>query len=307
MAKRAGGLGRGLGSILNDPSVSGEKKKEIQKKVSINEIPVNKIVPNRFQPRTDFDPEAISELADSIKHHGIIQPITVRKLDNEEYELISGERRLRASKQAKLKTIPAYIREANDKELVMLALIENVWREDLNPIEIALSYQRMKTELKLTQKELEQKVEKKRSTIANYLGLLDLPDSIRAALKQNEGNFSMGHAKALKGIKEIDAQLSLFEEIKAKKLSVRQTEDWVKALKDAQKKGKAAPDSKDAESKIQDGVQQKLIREVEQKLQDKLQAKVQINQKAGSEKGEIRVKFSSGSELNEILEILGII
>lgn len=305
MAKRAGGLGRGLGSILNDPSVSGEKKKEIQQKVSINEIPVNKIVPNRFQPRTEFDPEAITELAESIKHHGIIQPITVRKLDNEQYELISGERRLRASKEAKLKTIPAYIREANDKELVMLALIENVWREDLNPIEIALSYQRMKTELKLTQKELEEKVEKKRSTIANYLGLLELPDTVRAALKQNEPHFSMGHAKALKGVKEVDVQLSLFDEIKNKKLSVRQTEEWVKKFKESQKKGKTAP--KDSEKAIASGIQQKLIKEVEQKLQDKLQAKVQISQKEGSDKGEIRVKFSSGSELNEILEILGII
>jgi ParB family chromosome partitioning protein len=199
------------------------------------------------------------------------------------------------------------VREANDQELVMLALIENVWREDLNPIEIALSYQRMKTELKLTQKELEDKVEKKRSTIANYLGLLELPDSIRAALKQNEVNFSMGHAKALKGIKEVDVQLGLFEEITHKKLSVRQTEDLVKAFKEGQKKGKAAPDSKDSESKIKDGTHLKLLKEVEQKLQDKLQAKVEINQKAGSEKGEIRVKFSSGSELNEILEILGVI
>ncbi len=305
MAKRAGGLGRGLGSILNDPTVSGEKKQEIQKKVSINEISVDKIRPNRFQPRTDFDMDAILELAESIRHHGIIQPITVRKLDNDEYELISGERRLRASKEANIKTIPAYIREANDKELVMLALIENVWREDLNPIEIALSYQRMIKELKLTQQELTEKVEKKRSTIANYLGLLELPDRARAALKVNDSHFSMGHAKAIKGIKEVDVQLSFFDEIVGQKLSVRQTEERVKAYKEAQNKGKASP--KDTSSKIKDGVQQKLLREVERKLQDKLQAKVEVSQKTGSEKGEIRVKFSSESELNEILEILGII
>lgn len=305
MAKRAGGLGRGLGSILNDPTVSGEKKKEIQKKVSINEIPVNKIRPNRFQPRTDFAPDAITELAESIKHHGIIQPITVRKLDGEEYELISGERRLRASKEAKLTSIPAYIREADDKELVMLALIENVWREDLNPIEIANSYQRMKSELKLTQKELEEKVEKKRSTIANYLGLLELPDTVKAALVQNDAHFSMGHAKAIKGLKDVDVQLTIFDEIKEKKLSVRQTEEWVKKFRESQAKGKASP--MDTEKTIASGIQHKLIKEVEQKLQDKLQAKVQINQKEGSEKGEIRVKFTSESDLNEILEILGII
>ena len=305
MAKRAGGLGRGLGSILNDPTVSGEKKQQIRKKVAITEVSVDKVRPNRFQPRTDFDQEALTDLADSIKQHGIIQPITVRKLEEGEYELISGERRLRASKEAGLKKIPAYIREANDQELVMMALIENVWREDLNPIEIAQSYQRMMSELNLTQEDLENKVQKKRSTISNYTRLLKLPPSLQSALKDPSSDFSMGHAKALIGLKEDQDKLNFFEKIISEKLSVRKTEELVKKQKALSKK-ESAP-STSPEDKIKQGTQQKLIQGLERKLQDKLQAKVAINQKEGSEKGEIRVKFSSESELNEILEIMGII
>jgi ParB family chromosome partitioning protein len=304
-SRRPGGLGRGLNSILSDPSLKDVKAEELQKKVAVSEIAVKSIEANPFQPRSNFDEEALQELADSIKIHGIIQPITVRRLQEGKYQLISGERRLRASKLAKLKNIPAYVREADDQQMVMLALIENVWREDLNPIEIALSYQRMKEELKLTQKELEEKVEKKRATISNYLRLLKLPVEIQEYLRKGDKAFSMGHARSLAGIKDPVMQQELFKKIIASKLSVRQTEELAQQLKEGNKK--AAKKKESFEEKLKKGTNQAQLREVEKQLMRKLNSQVSIKQDEASGRGEIRVKFSDTDSLNEILETLGLI
>ena len=195
--KKRSALGRGLGALLDDSPISNRPKlaSDSVKQGSINDIPLKYIKSNPFQPRTDFDPESLAELAESIITQGIIQPITVRKIDNKEYQLISGERRLMASKKAGLKSIPAYIREANEQQMLELALIENIQRENLNAIEIALSYQRLLSECDLKQEELGDRVGKKRTTVNNYLRLLKLPPDIQDALKSD--TISMGQARAL--------------------------------------------------------------------------------------------------------------
>ncbi len=292
--KRKGGLGRGLGSILSDAD-KGEKPVEIGK------IPIDQIREvNPFQPRTQansgFDQETLEDLAESIKSHGIIQPITVRKLGENQYQLIAGERRLRASKLANLFEIPAYIRTANDAQMLEMALIENVKREDLNPMEIALSYQRLVSELKLKQEELGTKVDKKRSTVANYLRLLKLPEEIQVGLRDRK--ISMGHARALISIGDPLQKIDLYREIINKSLSVRQTEILSRQLKEKtpkeEKTTKKAPSINDIHLKA-----------VADSLEKKLGNKVRVNQK-DSGNGEISIPFSTTEDLNRILEILDI-
>jgi ParB family transcriptional regulator, chromosome partitioning protein len=221
-------LGRGLSALLRDPDndiKTGADKNADKVIGNIIELDIEVIEVNPFQPRTNFNEETLQELATSIKELGVIQPITVRKTGFNTFQLVSGERRYRASKIAGLKTIPAYIRIANDQELLEMALVENIQREDLDPIEIALSYQRLIDEIRLTQEQLSERVGKKRSTIANYLRLLKLDPIIQTGMR--DGFVSMGHGRALIAIENKKAQLEIYEKIIAKSLSVRATENIV--------------------------------------------------------------------------------
>ena len=221
MAKR-NVLGRGLDVLIPDNA------KESQSNVSplVMEIPLDKIEANPFQPRTKFDEESLKELAASIKEFGIIQPVTLRKLDNDHYQIIAGERRFRASKISAMETIPAYIREADDESMLEMALIENIQREDLDAIEVALSYQRLLVECQLTHEALSTKVGKDRSTISNYLRLLKLPAPIQKGIIDK--TISMGHARALVNIPDYNNQLAIFDKIISEDLSVRKTEELAK-------------------------------------------------------------------------------
>lgn len=225
-------LGRGLSALLKDPDndIKSVADKNADKVVgNIVELDINTIEVNPFQPRTNFNEETLHELASSIKELGVIQPITVRKVSFNNFQLVSGERRYRASKIAGLNTIPAYIRIANDQESLEMALVENIQRQDLDPIEIALSYQRLIDEIQLTQEQLSDRVGKKRSTIANYLRLLKLDPIIQTGMR--DGFVSMGHGRALITIEDKKVQLDIYEHIVARGLSVRATEELVKNYK----------------------------------------------------------------------------
>ena len=233
---RKGALGRGLEAILQSPDTDITSKDISGNYVvgAIANIGIDKIETNPFQPRNDFEEEALSELVDSIREQGIIQPITVRKLGYDRYQVISGERRLRAAKTAGLEDVPCYIRVANDEQMLELALIENTHREDLNSIEIAISYQRLLEECNLTQEALSQKVSKKRSTVANYLRLLKLPAEVQLAVR--DGSISMGQARSFVNIESHEDQLTLLEEIITQGLNVREVEQKVREIKKPKRK-----------------------------------------------------------------------
>ncbi|NJO70351.1 MAG: ParB/RepB/Spo0J family partition protein [Bacteroidetes bacterium] len=222
MIAKKSSLGRGLGALIEDV----ESSKPAENVASINDIEIRSIEINPFQPRKTFDEEALMELSASIKQLGIIQPITVRKIDNDKYQLITGERRFRASQMAGLQTIPAYIRNADDQAMLELALVENIQREDLDAIEIAISYQRLIDECSLTQEDMSDRVGKKRSTIANYLRLLKLPAEIQAGIRHKK--ITMGHARALVNVDDAEKQLSIYHHVIEEGLSVRSTEDIVR-------------------------------------------------------------------------------
>jgi ParB family chromosome partitioning protein len=228
MAAKRNSLGRGLGALIEQ---GGDETRELIKMAtSANEIPLKSIEANPFQPRTHFDEDALEELVTSIKEHGIIQPLTVRKVDDDRYQLITGERRLRAAIKAGLKKVPAYIREAEDENMLELALVENIQREDLDAIEVAISYQRLMEEVKLTQETLGERVGKKRATVTNYLRLLKLPADIQAGIREKK--LSMGQARALLGVEDEAVQLEAFKRTVEQELSVRQVEALVKKLKE---------------------------------------------------------------------------
>ncbi len=249
-------IGKGLRSLLQNieadmKTSSGElKPAAVEQATGIIRIPVNEIETNPKQPRRDFDEQALKELAHSIKLHDIIQPVTVAKLPSGRYRLISGERRWRASKLAGLKDIPAYIRVANDQQLLELALLENLQREDLNAIEVALSYKRMMEELDYTQEQVAERMGKERSTVANYIRLLKLPPDIQVAVRN--GSISMGHARALINVDAIDKQLYIFHEITERDLSVRQTEQLVRKLYRPAVKNEPKSGNDSAYKKIED-------------------------------------------------------
>ncbi len=225
-------LGRGLSALLKDPSndIQSVSDKNADKVVgSIVELELDAIEVNPFQPRTSFNEESLRELASSIRELGVIQPITVRKLNFNTYQLVSGERRFRASKLVGLVTIPAYIRIANDQESLEMALVENIQRQDLDPIEIAISYQRLIEEIQVTQEELSERVGKNRSTIANYLRLLKLDPIIQTGIR--DGFISMGHGRALINVEDTNIQLDIYEKILSENLSVRETEALVRFQK----------------------------------------------------------------------------
>ena len=229
-------LGRGLSALLKDPEndIKSVNDKNADKVVgNIIELEIDAIEINPFQPRSNFNEESLKELATSIKELGVIQPITVRKLDFNKYQLISGERRLRASKLVGLTTVPAYIRIANDNESLVMALVENIQRHDLDPIEIALSYQRLIDEIQLTQEQMSERVGKKRSTIANYLRLLKLDPIIQTGIR--DGFISMGHGRAIINIENQDIQADIYQKIVSQNLSVRDTETLVKNYQESLK------------------------------------------------------------------------
>lgn len=233
MSAKRNSLGRGLGALMED---AGEEQQDQMRAVTaVNEIALKQISANPFQPRTHFDEEALEELVASIQELGIIQPITVRRLEDNNFQLITGERRFRAAKKAGLKKVPAYVREAEDDSMLELALVENIQREDLDAIEVAISYQRLMEEINLTQETLGERVGKKRATVTNYLRLLKLPAEIQSAIR--EKRLSMGQARALVGIEEEAIQQEVFQKVLEQDLSVRQVEALVKKLKQAPEKG----------------------------------------------------------------------
>lgn len=294
LIKKKGGLGRGLGALIEG---SYDKKPEPATANPVNvvgEIRLEQIETNPYQPRTHFDQDALEELAASIRIQGIIQPVTVRQLEAGKYQLISGERRFQASKLAGLEVIPAYIRKANDQQMLEMALIENIQRENLNAIEIALSYQRLLSECNLKQEELGDRVGKKRTTVTNYLRLLKLPPAIQVALRDNQ--ITMGHARALINIENVDLQLEVYRRIVEQELSVRKVEEIVRNLTDQQKGNKPTSRPTTHEHTGE-------IKQVESRLSTHFGTKIQVkSNKAG--KGEIKIPFLSVDDLNRILEIL---
>jgi ParB family chromosome partitioning protein len=291
-------LGKGIRSLLQSidsdlKTTAGDlKPKVVEAATGVLRIPLDSIEPNPKQPRRDFDETALQELAASIKLHDIIQPITVVKLPGNKHRLISGERRWRASKLAGLKDIPAYIRQADDQELLELALLENLQREDLNAMEIALSYKRMMEELSHTQEQVAERMGKDRSTVTNYIRLLKLPPDIQVAVRN--GALSMGHARALINVDTIDKQLYIFNEIKSKGLSVRQTEMLVRNLYKQKEKDKRNTSSLPAAYK-----------KIEDKLSSHFSTRVFVkHSKNGS--GQITFDYYSLQELNKLLDQMNV-
>jgi len=282
-------LGRGLGALIDDRDDFQARPSRQENELS-NEIELSKIEVNPFQPRIKFDEEALSELAKSIKEIGIVQPITVRKLNSNSFQLIAGERRLRASKIAGLTTIPAYVRLAEDDKMLEMALVENIQREDLDSIEVAISYQRLIDECDLTQESLSDRVGKKRSTISNYLRLLKLPAEIQKGIR--EKNILMGHARALVNVDNRDYQLSIYKMAVSEDLSVRKIEEL------AREANNGAPVKEKAKSV-------RLTEEYEslkQHLSKHFDSKIDLKRNAKG-KGQIIIPFKSDDDLERILGV----
>ncbi len=289
MAKK-NALGRGLGALIDGADTITTT--EIAS--SISEIEISKIVANPYQPRTKFDEEALNELAKSISEIGIIQPITLRKIDGDEYQIIAGERRFRASKIAGLKTIPAYVRTANDEGMLEMALIENIQREDLDAIEIALSYQRLIDECQLTQENLSDRVGKKRSTVTNYLRLLKLPAKIQKGIVEKA--ITMGHARALVNIKDSDMQLMIYDEIIKNEFSVRRVEEIVRNYNENET-------SFQIEEKVKTPKFPSEYQDLYNHLSKHFQSKIDFRMDQTG-KGKITIPFASTKDLERILGIL---
>ena len=288
-------LGRGLSALLKDPEndIQSVEDKGADKVVgNIIELEIDAIEINPFQPRSNFNEESLRELATSIKELGVIQPITVRKLDFNKYQLISGERRLRASTLIGLTSVPAYIRIANDNESLVMALVENIQRHDLDPIEIALSYQRLIDEIQLTQEQMSERVGKKRSTIANYLRLLKLDPIIQTGIR--DGFISMGHGRAIINIEDHDIQTDIYQKIVSQNLSVRETETLVKNYHESLKP-KPVSAAKSASFVIEDEHKDTF----NQYFGTKIDVKV-----AGNGKGKITIPFHSEEDFNRIIKLI---
>ena len=289
--KNTRALGRGLDKILGSPETDITSKDISGDFVAgaIAEIEINQIETNPFQPRTEFDETALRELAQSIKEQGVIQPVTVRKLGYNKYQLISGERRLRASKMAGLNKIPAFIRVANDEQMLELALIEIIHRENLNAIEVAISYQRLMDECSLTQEEVSEKVGKSRSAVANFLRLLKLPPEVQLAIR--DGHISMGHARALININDKEEQLKLLQQIIMEEMTVRQTEEMADKAK-----GKSDKERKQTNF-IPEHFKSK-IKTLSQTLNTKVKVKRDIKGH-----GSVVIDFKDEAEFDRIMEL----
>ncbi|WP_236969902.1 ParB/RepB/Spo0J family partition protein [Membranihabitans marinus] len=291
-------LGKGLQALLSNLEEE-EVKDEVQGPDEVDDaedrliftIPISSIEANPGQPRTDFDDDAIKELAQSIQTYGLIQPITIRKLSSNHYQIISGERRFRAAQSIGMERVPAYVRVANDTELLEMALVENIQREDLNPLEISLTYQRLIEECQITHEELSDRIGKNRSTITNYIRLLKLPPEIQKGLKQKQ--LSMGHARALLSLEHIDEILYVYHKISSEQLSVRATEKLIRDLH------KPKPPTTAQTEEVRDPE----IVKIEDKLSELFGADVKVTSRDGM-KGEIKIKFETPNHLDEILELL---
>ncbi len=295
-------LGRGLGAFFPDYEDESSKKGTEPEKTKtaipidpservnvVLNIPVDHIRPNPHQPRSDFNEEALEQLSASIERHGLIQPVTVRYLGQKRFELVSGERRLRATKLAGIPEIPAYIREVNDDEIIAFALIENIQREELNPLEIALGYQRLIDECAYTQSEVAERVGKNRSTVTNTLRLLQLPDFIQASLRDE--SISGGHARALINLKNENDQRKLLKKITSKSLSVRQTEELVRSYEKKSEQNRTKSPIVKTNPFLDD---------VSKRLRSKLSTKVNIKQKGKG--GEIRIEYYSDDDLERLIQ-----
>ena len=283
-------LGRGLSALLDDPEIEISSASDVnadQVVGNVIDLEIDKIEINPYQPRTHFNEEAIEELAESIKALGIIQPVTVRKLGRNQYQLVSGERRYRAAKSLDFDSIPAFVRIANDQETLEMALVENIQRRDLDPIEVALSYQRLIDEIQLTQNQLSERVGKKRSTVANYMRLLKLDPVVQTGMR--DGFLSMGHGRALINVEESEKQLEIYEKIIARSLSVRETELLVQKIKKGQSTGKAKAS------------QPIFYDQAAEDLKNYFNTSVAIK---GNEKGKgsIQIPFNSQKDLNDIIK-----
>ncbi len=296
--KRA--LGKGLSALLDNTGTEVQPRYDIEKDLhavgTVANVSLKLVDSNPFQPRTDFDEESLQELAASIKEQGVIQPITIRKLDDGKFQLISGERRCRAALLAGLTDIPAYIRTANDQEMREMAIVENIQRENLNPIEIALGYQQLIEDYKFTQEVLSERLGKSRPSISNHLRLLKLPGEVQIGLRQEL--ISMGHARALITLDDVQTQLDIFHDIIAQGLSVRDVEEIVKNLSDAKEN---EPDS--VNNKATKAGNNKRYHDLQKSLSDFYGSKVQIKSRLGG-KGSIVINFSSEEDLERILKLV---
>jgi ParB family chromosome partitioning protein len=288
-SKKKSALGRGLSVLLNNSdSYSVDTNPTEEKiKVGVVSIPIKQITTNPYQPRSNFSDKKIAELADSIKNLGIVQPITVRKIEDGEFQLIAGERRLRASKKIGLKTIPSFIKNSNDEEMIEIALVENIQRKDLDPIEIALSIKRLVDEVSLTQEKLSKKLGKKRSTISNYIRLLKLDPIIQTGIR--DGFLSMGHGRSLINIEDKSIQLKIYKEIIRKELSVRKTEILVRKLKENREP-------------IKTSKKRNTFQKEEEYFSKFIGSRIEIVT-LGDHKGILKIPFNSKSELSKLKRI----
>ncbi len=288
-------LGKGIRALLdnmdNNPDTTPEQSTVQELTNTVANIPIEAIEVNPYQPRYDFDEEALQELSESIKVHGLIQPLTVRHMGQGKYQLISGERRMRASTLANLTEVPAYVRLANDQEMLEMALVENIQRENLNAMEVAITYQRLKEECQLTDETLSERVGKKRSSVTNYLRLLKLPPDVQSAIKNKD--ISMGHARALAGVDDTGLQLTLLKQVLDQGLSVRAIEDLIRSYSEERK-----PKSKKGANQLPDDYQF-----VQNHLCKQLDAKVTLKRKSNG-KGQIIIPFGSDKDLNRLLELM---
>lgn len=293
MANKKRALGRGLSALLENADTDITSKysgNETPVAGSVTEIAIASISPNPFQPRKTFSAEALQELVDSIKIHGVIQPVTVRKVGNDNYQLVSGERRFRASTLAGLDTIPAYVKIANDQSMLEMALIENIQRENLDPIEVAESYQRLINECRLTQEEMAERVGKSRASVANFMRLLKLPNEIKQALQDRK--LSMGHARALLGLSDEKQMIKLFRQILENNLSVRKVEEHIKEKNESKSvtRKKASPLSYEEKSWIS-------------ALENDYRTNVALNRDAEG-KGKLVFHFTNASEMEDLIKKL---
>ncbi len=285
-------LGKGLSALIDNTKYEKKSVEEAVSSSAVAEIDIDKIEQNPYQPREDFDEEALNELKESIIKHGIIQPITVRKIKNDRFQLISGERRLRACKNAGLTRIIAFVREADDNSLLEMALIENIQREDLNSVEIAVSYQRLIDECNLTQDQLAERIGKKRSTVTNYIRLLKLPAEIQSGLQNKL--ITMGHARALINIENDKTLVDTYEKIVAKELSVRETENLIREIN--------FPAKKDKSKSKKSALPEEFIH-FKNSLSDVFSSKVSIKRNNAG-RGSLVISFTTDEEFNKIKEIL---
>ncbi len=296
MSAKKKALGKGLGALLENPDTDITTRGVDSGKYvagSVAEIPIDSIEANPFQPRSEFAADGLEELAQSIREQGIIQPLTVRKMGYDKYQLISGERRLRASRMAGLKHVPSFIRIADDQQMLEMSLVENIQRRDLNAIEVAISYQRLLEECSLTQEKLSERVGKKRSTITNYVRLLKLPPDIQIALR--DGQLSMGHARALVNVDDEEMQLDILREITENGLSVRDVENIVQNLAAGHRQAARKPR---AVNKLPEKYKQ-----AGQRLSGKLGTKVQMKRN-GKGRGNISISFDSDEQLEKLIRSL---